>query len=199
MSLIGHPIVGLMVTPKIRAGNTMDRNSDELAIAIRLLLGDSEEKFTCERQLRMFQFQCWLFDTWKQESSFRQSAIRFGGAVLSSEISRISARNKGLGTRDCFLLAIARENVEEILSRSFAKSENIYDLLRVDRFPLLKRHHDAAVATIEKLNTVLEVRLRLHAAGQSSSLANTWKMLPQLAPDIGKATTLKPLRMARRR
>ena len=51
---------------------------------------------------------------------------------------------------------------------------------------------------IEKLNTVLEVRLRLHAAGQPSSLAKTWEMLPKLAKGIGAETTLKPLRMARR-
>ncbi len=153
----------------------MDRNPDKLAIAIALLLDDSKEKFTYERQLRMFQFQCWLLDTYKQDVSFGMSAIRFGGAVLSSATSRM--RSTRLRTRDCLLLAIARE---------------------FDRFPLLKKGHDDARTIIEKLNTVLEVRLRLHAAGQSASLANTWKMLPKLTKGIGAETTLKPLRMARR-
>jgi hypothetical protein len=175
---------------------------DQLAIAIKLLLDDSEQRFTYERQLRMFQFQCWLLDTWKQESSFRQSAVRFGCAVLSSEISRVRSSNRGLGTRDCFLLAIAGKNMEQIINRSFARHghmyDDIYDLMRVDRLPIRKWDHDDAVAIIEKLNTVLEVRLRLRAADQSWSLAKTWEMLPKLAKGIGRETTLKPLRRARR-
>ena len=95
------------------------------------------------------------------------------------------------------MLAIARENLGEVINRSF-ETRGIYDLLRVDRFPLLKKGHDDARTIIEKLNTVLEVRLQLHAAGHSASLANTWKMLPKLTKGIGAETTLKPLRMARR-
>jgi hypothetical protein len=51
---------------------------------------------------------------------------------------------------------------------------------------------------IEKLNTVLEVRLRLHAASCPSSLAKTWEMLPKLDKGIGAETKLKPLHKARR-
>ena len=105
----------------------MDRNPDKLAIAIALLLDDSKEKFTYERQLRMFQFQCWLLDTYKQDLSFRMSAIRFGGAVLSSATSRM--RSTRLRTRDCLLLAIARENLGEVINRSF-ETRGIYDLLK---------------------------------------------------------------------
>ena len=83
---------------------------DQLAIAIKLLLGDSEERFTYERRLRMFQFQCWLLDTANQDSSFGRSAARFGAAALSSEIS---GRSKGgLTKRDAFLLTIASKNIE---------------------------------------------------------------------------------------
>ena len=141
---------------------------DQLAIAIQLLLDNSEERFIYERQLRMFQFQCWLLDTSEQESSFRRSAIKFGGAVLSSEMSRVRTRIRGLGTRDCILLAIAGKNTEGVINHCFAlhgrKFDDIYDLMKVDRFPLWKKAHDDAFATIKKLNTVLEVRLRLHAA-----------------------------------
>ena len=171
----------------------MDRNPDKLAIAIALLLGDSKEKFTYERQLRMFQFQCWLLDTHKQDVSFGTSAIRFGGAVLSSATSRM--RSTRLRTRDCLLLAIARRTWRRL---SIAVSRRwTYTPLRLS-VSSFKKGHDDARTIIEKLNTVLEVRLQLHAAGQSASLANTWKMLPKLTKGIGAETTLKPLRMARR-
>src|SRR5208282_4478624 len=185
-----------MLTPRFRHETSMD----QLAIAIKLLLGDGEEKFTYERQLRMFQFQCWLLDTWKQESSFRQSAMRFGCAVLSREISRTRSRNRSLRTRDCLLLAIATKEIEEVINRCFVKPLNIYDLLRVSRFPHSKQDHDDAAVTIEKLNTVLDVRLRLHAAGQPSSLAKTWEMLPKLVKGIGEetATTIPVCRQSRR-
>jgi hypothetical protein len=154
---------------------------DQLAIAIRLLLSDSEGRFVYERQLRIFQLQCWLLDTLKQESSFRHSAMRFGVAALSREISKIRSRNRLLRRSECFLLAIAAKDMGEVINRCFATPLDIYDLLWVSRFPHFKRDHDEALATIEKLNTVLEVRLRLHAAGQPSSLAKTWEMLPKLA------------------
>jgi hypothetical protein len=86
---------------------------DQLAIAIRLLLGDSEERFVHERQLRMFQLQCWLLDNLKQEVSFRHSAMRFGVAVLSREISKIRSRNRLLRTSECFLLATAAKDMGE--------------------------------------------------------------------------------------
>jgi len=88
--------------------------------------------------------------------------------------------------------------MEEVINHCFAAPSNIYELLRVGVFPLSKKSHDEAVATIKKLNTVLGVRLQLHAAGQLPSLNNAWRILPTLAPGIGKETTLKPLRAARR-
>ena len=110
---------------------------DQLAIAIKLLLDDSEERFTYERQLRMFQFQCWLLDTWKQERSFRRSAIRFGGAALSREISR--SLENGVDAREiAFLLVVVSKNMEEIINHCFATRNNIYALLSVDRFSSLK-------------------------------------------------------------
>jgi hypothetical protein len=169
---------------------------DQLAIAIKLLLGDSEERFTYERRLRMFQFQCWLLDTANQDSSFGRSAARFGAAALSSEIS---GRSKGgLTKRDAFLLTIASKNMEQVINRCFATPSNIYALLNAGAFPLSKKSHDDAVRTIKKLNTVLEVRLRLHAAGRQPSLNNAWKILPTLAPHVGKETALKLPRAARR-
>ena len=110
---------------------------DQLAIAIKLLLDNSEERFIYERQLRMFQFQCWLLDTWEQERSFRRSAVIFGAAALSREISRRS--KKGLTTRDCFLLVVARKNMEEIINHCFATRNNIYALLSVVGFLFQRR------------------------------------------------------------
>jgi hypothetical protein len=110
----------------------------------------------------------------------------------------VRSGNRGLGKRDSFLLTIANKNMEQIINRCFAAPSNLYELLKAGHFPLSKKGYGGAVAIIEKLNTVLEVRLRLHAAGQSSSLNNTWRMIPTLAPDIGKATALKPLHKARR-
>ena len=169
---------------------------DQLAIAIKLLLGESEEKFAYERQLPMFQFQCWLLDTREQESSFRRSAVIFGAAALSREISGRSKR--GLGKRDSYLLTIASKNMEQIINRCFAIPNDMYSLMRAGAFPLSKKSHDDAKAKIEKLNTVLEVRLRLHAADQPSSLAKTWEMLPKLAKGIGAKTALEPLHKGRR-
>ena len=171
---------------------------DQLAIAIKLLLGDSEQRFTYERQLRMFQFQNWLLDTGNLDQSFGRSALIFGASALSSEISRMRSRNKGLRTKDCFLLAIAKNNMEMIINGCFSRPSNLFALLSAGTFPLSKKGHDDAFATIKKLNTVLEVRLRLHAAGQPSSLAKTWEMLPKLAKGIGGETALKPLRIKRR-
>jgi hypothetical protein len=188
MSLIG----GLIAAALIGAGNTMD----QLAIAIKLLLGDSEERFIYERQLRMFQFQCWLLGTSNQDLSFKRSAAIFGAAALSREISGRSKR--GLGKRDCFLLTIASKNMEQIINRCFATPSNIYELLKAGVFPLSKKSHDEAVGTIEELNTVLEVRLQLHAAGHLPSLNNAWRILPTLAPHVGKETALKLPRAARR-
>jgi hypothetical protein len=171
---------------------------DQLAIAIKLLLGDSEQRFAYERQLRMFQLQCWLLDTGNQDQSFSRSALIFGASALSSEISRMRSQNKGLRTRDCFLLAIAKNNMEVIINGCFSRPSNLYALLNASTFPLSKKGHDDAFATIKKLNMVLEVRLRLRAAGQPSSLAKTWEMLPKLAKGTGAETALKPLRMERR-
>ena len=144
----------------------------------------------------MFQFQCWLLDTWEQERSFRRSAVIFGAAALSREISRRS--KKGLTTEHFFLLVVVSKNMEEIINHCFATRNNIYALLSAGAFPLSKKGHDDALAIIKKLNTVLEVRLRLHAASQPSSLAKTWEMLPKLAKGIGAETILKPLHKARR-
>jgi len=89
----------------------MDRNTDELANAITLLLGNREEKFVHERELRMFQFQHWLLDTGTQDASFRRSALIFATAFLSRTIFGTRARNRGMRTRDCFLVRTS-ENVE---------------------------------------------------------------------------------------
>src|SRR5271166_417377 len=124
---------------------------DQLAIAIKLLLNDSEEKFAYERQLRMFQFQCWLLDTLNQDSSFGRSAARFGAAALSCEISRRS-RNRLLRIKDSFLLAIASKNMEEVINRCFGMPSNIYALLKAGAFPLSKKSHDDAVATIRAVS-----------------------------------------------
>ena len=103
------------------------------------------------------------------------------------------SQNTRLRTRDCFLLAIAKDNMEVIINGCFHGRE-LYALLNASTFPLSKKGHDDAFATIKKLNMVLEVRLQLRAAGQPSSLAKTWEMLPKLAKGIGGETALKPLR-----
>ena len=83
----------------------MDRNPDKLAIAIALLLSDAKEKFTYERQLHMFQFQCWLLDTHKQDVSFATSAIRFrwcGAEQRNFQDAFHEVANEGLlVARDC--------------------------------------------------------------------------------------------------
>jgi hypothetical protein len=162
----------------------MGRNSDELARAITLLLSDSKGDFAYERALRVFQFQCWLLGTYKQTASFGHSAIIFGAAALSRRISRIRSTTR-LRLKDCFVLAITRHDVEDIIDNCFATPSNIYSLLKADPFALLKRDHDEAVAIVERLNSVVEIRLRLRASGQPSSLESAWKMLPKLAPNIG--------------
>jgi hypothetical protein len=170
---------------------------DRLAIAIKLLLSDSEENFAFQRQLCMFQFQNWLLGTTNQDPSFRRSAMVFGAAALSREIS--IGLEKKLGKRDSFLLAVASKNMEHVIDRCIVSGRNnIYELLSLGTFPLTKNSHDLAVTAIEKLNTVIEVRLRLHASDVASSLAKTCEMLPRLFKDIGAETTLKPIYMARK-
>jgi hypothetical protein len=173
---------------------------DRLAIAIKLLLSrqratsdDSEENFAFQRQLCMFQFQYWLLGAANQDLAFGKSAAMFGAAALSCEISK-----RKLGRRDSFLLAVASKNMEQVINRCFGARDNIYELLKVGPSPLSKKGYDFAAAEIRALNAVLEVRLRLHAAGHSSSLNNTWRMIPVLAPGIGRATALKPLLQRRK-
>ena len=51
---------------------------------------------------------------------------------------------------------------------------------------------------IEELNIVLEVRLRLHAAGRLSEPEQRVENASEVGEGIGAETTLKPLRTARR-
>ena len=160
----------------------MDRSPDELANAIRLLLSTDEEEFAYERELRMFQFQCWLLDRSKQDASFTRSALKFAATLLSKTISRIRARNRGMSTRDCFLVAVASNDMEGILNFCFRRGLGPYSLLTIDKFPLRKTEHDKALKEIVDLNNLVGARVRLHVAGERASLNAGERLLPKLNP-----------------
>jgi hypothetical protein len=168
----------------------MGPDSDELAHAITLLLGDAEEGFPHERELRVFQFQSWLLDSQTQDVSFRRSARIFATAVLSTTISRTRAKNNRISMRECFLLAVASKSMDGLLNFCFGRRHSLFSLLAIDNFPLLRSEYDPAVEEIADLNDLVEVRVRLHRAGQPASLNAGQRLLPKLKPESRRRTGL---------
>jgi hypothetical protein len=176
----------------------LDRSTDELASAITLLLGAADEKFVHERELRMFQFQCWLLDNGSQNTSFRDSALKFGTALLGTTISRIRTE-KRMGARNSFLLASASRNLEGIVNFCFARRDNLYPLLEIDNFPLRQPAHDTAVEEIADLNNLVETRVRLHLASERASLNAAKRLLPTMNPQSRRRTGISEVEKKRRK
>jgi hypothetical protein len=175
----------------------MDPDADELANAITLLLGDSEDGFPHERELRVFQFQCWLLDSQTQDVSFRRSARIFATAVLSTTISRTRVRNKRMSTRECFLLATASKNMDGLLNFCFRRPHTLYSLLAIENFPLLRSEHDKALEEIADLNDLVEARVRLRLSNEPASLNAGQQLLPKLKPESLKRTGLSEVHRRR--
>jgi hypothetical protein len=175
----------------------MDPDPDELANAITLLLGDSEEGFPHERELRVFQFQCWLLDSQTQDASFRRSARIFATAALSATISGTREKNNRMSMRECFLLAVASKNMDSLLNFCFGRRHSLYSLLAIDNFPLLRSEHDGATEEIADLNDLVEARVRLHLAGEPASLNAGERLLPKLKPESPRRTGLSKVHRKR--
>jgi hypothetical protein len=175
----------------------MDPRPDELANAITFLLGDSEERFPHERELRVFQFQCWLLDSQAQNVSFQRSARIFATAVLSRTISRTQAKNPRISMREGFLLATASKNMDGLLNFSFGRRHSLYSLLTLGSFPLHRSKHDPAVEEIAELNDLVEVRIRLHLADEPPSLNAAERLLPKLKPESRRRTGLSEVHRKR--
>jgi hypothetical protein len=168
----------------------MGPDSDELANAITLLLGDSEEGFPHERELRVFQFQCWLLDSQTQDASFRRSARIFATAVLSTTISRTRAKHNRMSIGECFLLAVASKNMDGLLNFCFGSRYSLYSLLAINHFPLHRSEHDEAIKEIADLNDLVEARVRLYLTDEPSSLNAGERLLPKLKPESRRRTGL---------
>lgn len=175
----------------------MDPRTDELANAINFLLGDAEERFPYERDLRTFQFQCWLLDSRRDEVSFRLSARIFATAVLSTTISRTRARNRSLSVTECFLVAVAHEPTRRLLNSCFGGHYSLYSLLTMDSFPLLRHEHDRALEEIADLNDLVDARVRLHLAGEPSGLNAGLQLLPTLKRASRRRTGLSAVHRKR--
>jgi hypothetical protein len=175
----------------------MDPDPDELANAITLLLGDSEEGFPHERELRMFQFQCWLLDSQTQDASFRRSARIFATAVLSTAISRTRAKNNRMRMRESFLLAVASKSMDGLINFCFGRRHSLYSLLAIDNFPLLRSEHDHALEEIADLNDLVEARVRLHLSSEPPSLNAGERLLPKLKPGSRRRTGLSQVHRKR--
>jgi hypothetical protein len=175
----------------------MDPDPDELANAITLLLGDSEEGFPHERELRMFQFQCWLLDSQTQDASFQRSARIFATAVLSTAISRTRAKNNGLSMRERLLLATASKNMDGLINFCFRRRHSLYSLLAIDNFPLRRSEHDHALEEIADLNDLVEARVRLHLSSEPPGLNAGERLLPKLKPGSRRRTGLSQVHRKR--
>jgi hypothetical protein len=155
----------------------------ELGRAVRLLLGERDERFEAERDLRMFQFQTWLLGTGSQ---FRRAGLIFASALISDHVLR-RERKHGLPASACFLHAFASEQLEGVIDRCFDQS-TLHDLVRSIPFPLMKGPHDGALQDIAHLNALTEIRVRLHHSGEPPTLNRAKELFPGLVPN-GPART----------
>jgi hypothetical protein len=179
-------------------------NYDHLGEAIKLLIGEREERFSLEKPLRLFQFRTWLVDSRKEATSFRDG--RFVFTLLQSWTLDRPRRPTRLAPSELLARSIRSDQLRPLFD-AVLKRSSLLGLARNSWAPIHERDIKDDRAKIEHLNELTRCRLRLHYTVDIEPSRNNGLLLlraPTSAmpgPRINKkpgATKLKKLRQIRR-
>jgi hypothetical protein len=179
-------------------------NYDPLGDAIKLLIGEREERFSLEKPLRLFQFRTWLVDYRKEATSFRDGGFIF--TLLQSWKLERPRRQTRLAPSELLARSIRSEQLRPLFDATL-KQYSLLGLARNTWAPLRERDIKDDRAEIDHLNELTRCRLRLHyTVDIEPSRNNGLFLLSALTPAtpgprINKkpgATKLKKIRKIRR-
>jgi hypothetical protein len=137
----------------------MAQNYDPLGDAIKLLIGEREERYSLEKPLRLFQFRTWLVGSRKEPTSFRDG--RFIFTLLQSWGLERSRRPARLAPSELLARSIRSEQLRPLFD-AVLKQSSLLVLARNSWAPLRERDITDDRAEINHLNELTSCRLRLH-------------------------------------